>query len=258
MRLRDKAIIVTGSTTGIGEAIARRFVAEGARVLVHGVEPDLGAAVVASLGPAAVLHLDDLADPAAPRRIVDRALQAFGSIDAVVNNAAWVPRDTISDVTVERFERTMAINARAPMLMIQAAFEALKQARGSVLNVGSINCYSGEPNFVTYAMSKGALTTLTRNLGDSLHREVGIRVNQINPDWVLTPNELKNQKGLGMPDDWHTRLPAMWAPSGGLIPAETIAAAAVFWIGDESRPISGSVVDLGQFPFIGRNPPKKL
>src|SRR5437868_5823111 len=95
MRLRDKVIIVTGSTTGIGAAMARRFVAEGARVLVHGLERDLGERVIAELGASASLHVDDLADPAAPRRIIDAAIHAFWRIDGLVNNAAWIVRSNI-------------------------------------------------------------------------------------------------------------------------------------------------------------------
>src|SRR5689334_21232132 len=95
MRLRDKVVIVTGSTTGIGEATARRFVAEGARVLVHGLEHDLGERVVADLAPDAALHVDDLADAAAPGRVVAAAVKAFGRVDAIVNNAAWIVRSNL-------------------------------------------------------------------------------------------------------------------------------------------------------------------
>jgi NAD(P)-dependent dehydrogenase (short-subunit alcohol dehydrogenase family) len=258
MRLRGKVVVVTGSTSGIGEAIARRCVAEGARVLVHGLEADLGEAVVSSLEPAAALHVDDLQEPEAASRVVQAALGSFGRIDALVNNAARVQRSTIEDTDAATFDRVLAVNARAPLLLIRAALDELERARGAVLNVGSVNAYCGEPTFVAYSASKGALMTLTRNLGDTLHRERGIRVNQINPEWVLTEGEKRVQERDGNPPDWHERLPKEWAPSGRLILPEEIATAAVYWIGDESRPISGSVVDLGQFPLIGRNPPKVI
>jgi len=258
VRLRDKVVIVTGSTTGIGEALARRSVAEGARVLVHGLERDLGERVAGSLGEAAALHVDDLADPAAPARVVEAALSAFGRIDALVNNAARVQRSTIEDTDASTFDAVLAVNTRAPLLLIRAALDALERSRGAVLNIGSVNAHCGEPTFVAYSASKGALMTLTRNLGDTLHRERGVRVNQINPEWVLTEGEKRVQERQGNPPDWHQKLPKEWAPSGRLIFPEEIAAAAVYWIGDESRPISGSVVDLGQFPVIGRNPPKVI
>jgi len=251
-------VIVTGSTSGIGEAIARRAVAEGARVLVHGLERDLGEAVAGSLGEAAALHIDDLGDPKAASRVVEAALSAFGQIDALVNNAARVQRSTIENTDAETFDAVVAVNTRAPLLLIRAALDALERTRGVVLNIGSVNAWCGEPTFVAYSASKGALMTLTRNLGDTLHRERGVRVNQINPEWVLTEGEKRVQERQGNPPDWHEKIPKEWAPSGRLILPEEIAAAAVYWIGDESRPMSGSVVDLGQFPVIGRNPPKVI
>src|SRR5690348_7890281 len=145
MRLRDKVIIITGSTSGIGKAIATRAVAEGARVLIHGIDRTAGAEVVHRLGAAnAVLHVDDLIHPAAATRIVAVALSAFGRIDAVVNNAALVARSTLANTSADLFDRMMAVNVRAPLLLIQAAFSQLKQQRGCVLNIGSVNALSGE------------------------------------------------------------------------------------------------------------------
>jgi len=258
MRLDGKVVVVTGSTSGIGEAIARRCVAEGARVLVHGLEDDLAEAVAASLGDAAAICVCDLAQPEAAPHVVAAALAAFGRIDALVNNAGLVARGTLETTDAEAFDRVLAVNTRAPLLLIRAALEPLQQARGAVLNIGSVNAHCGEPTFVAYSASKAALMTLTRNLGDTLHRERGIRVNQINPDWVLTEGEKRVQERNGNPADWYERVPKELAPSGRLILPEEIAAAAVYWIGDESRPISGSVVDLGQFPALGRNPPKRM
>ena len=256
MRLKDKVILVTGSTTGIGEAIARRCVAEGARVLIHGRSESRGRELVEELGDGAALHLDDLADPGAAVRLVKATIGVFGRLDAICNNAAWVPMSTLTTTDVDLFEKVMAINARAPLLLIQAGLEHLIASRGCVLNIGSINTYCGEPALLAYSMSKGALTTLTRNLGDTLMQKHKVRVNQINPGWVITANEVEKKQEHGLPPDWVDHVPHEFAPSGGLIAPEVIAAAAVYYLGDESYPVTCSVADLEQFPIIGRNPPK--
>lgn len=255
MRLAEKVIVVTGSTGGIGRAIAERVVREGGRVLVHGRRRAEGEAVVAALGERAVLHCDDLADPAAPVRLVEATLRAFGRIDGLVNNAAFIVRSTLESTDAAFFDSVMAVNVRAPLLLIQAAMPELRRRQGAVLNIGSINALSGEPGLLDYSISKGALQTLSRNLANA-HAESGVRINHFNVGWVLTPNEDALQRRLGQPDDWVSRLPRQYAPSGRLIAPEEIAAAAVFWLGDESRPINGSVVELEQYSLIGRNPPK--
>jgi NAD(P)-dependent dehydrogenase (short-subunit alcohol dehydrogenase family) len=257
MRLQNKAIIVTGSTTGIGKAIAIRCAAEGAKVVVHGLEEGWGKDVVKQLGIGnAVLHIEDLGADGAQDRLVQLALQTFGRLDAVVNNAAIVASSSIHTTDKAFLERLLAVNTIAPFLLIKAALPYLTETRGCVLNIGSVNAYSGEPNLLAYSVSKGGLMTLTRNLGDTLHRENGIRVNQINPGWVLTETERERKKQHGLEEDWYKALPAVYAPAGRILLPEEIAAAAVYWLADESGPVSGQVVDLEQYPFIGRNPPK--
>jgi NAD(P)-dependent dehydrogenase (short-subunit alcohol dehydrogenase family) len=255
MRLKHKVIIVTGSTTGIGRAIAERCVAEGARVLVHGRDRANGEKVVAKLGKSAALHLDDLTQLDGPGRLAAAALKAFGRIDCVVNNAAIVPRTTIHTATVDAFNTTMAVNVRAPLFLIKAAFPQLKANQGSVLNIGSINALSGEPTFLHYAISKGALQTLSRNLANA-HGADLVRFTHFNVGWVLTDNEYEKQVSEGQPKDWPDKVPSQYAPSGKLIAPETIAAAAVYWLSDESRPITGTVLELEQFSVYGRNPAK--
>ncbi|HEV3138385.1 MAG TPA: SDR family oxidoreductase, partial [Pirellulales bacterium] len=180
-----------------------------------------------------------------------------GKLDAVVNNAASVQRSNLSNTDAALFDAIMAINVRAPMLIIQAALPQLKRTMGCVLNIGSVNGYCGEANLLAYSISKGGLMTLSRNLADALGRD-GVRVNHFNVGWVLTPNEYRVKIADGLPPDWPERIGLTKAPSGRLIKPEEIAAAAVYWISDESRPISGSVLELEQHPVIGRNPPKEV
>lgn len=256
MRLQDKAIIVTGSTTGIGEAIARRCVAEGAKVLVHGRNRARGQQLVHSLGSAAALHIDDLADAEAPGRLIDAALNAFGRIDGLVNNAAFIVRSTLDTTDAALFDQVMAINVRAPLLMIRAAVTYLKATQGSVINIGSINAYTGEARQLAYSMSKGALMTMSRNLANVLAVD-HVRVNHFNVGWVITPNEYKLKMSEGLPEGWSDNPDVEDVPTGKMTQPEQIAAHAVFWLSDESRPISGSVIDLEQYPIIGRIPLKE-
>ncbi|HZG25566.1 MAG TPA: SDR family oxidoreductase [Chitinophagaceae bacterium] len=257
MRLLDKVIIVTGSCTGIGKAIAIRCVNEGARVVVHGLEQDLGEEVMEIIGDEkAVLHIEDITNEGAPERLVELALARFGKLDAVVNNAALVASSNIHTTDLVLFRRIIEINTISPYALIRAALPHLAETRGNVLNIGSVNAWSGEPNLLPYSVSKGALMTLTRNLGDTLHRENGVRVNQINPGWVLTEMEIRRKREHGLADDWYKDLPDVYAPAGRILWPAEIAAAAVYWLGDECGPVSGQVVDLEQHPFIGRNPPK--
>ena len=257
MRLQNKVIIVTGSTTGIGKAIALRCVAEGAQVAIHGLEQDLADSVITAIGKEkAVLHIEDITTTGCIERLIDKALKAFGKIDAVVNNAALVVSSNIQTTDEAFLRHVLNVNTIAPFPLIKAALPYLQKTRGCVLNIGSVNAWSGEPNLLAYSISKGALMTMTRNLGDTLHREFGVRVNQINPGWVLTENEEQRKKEHGLPDDWDKKLSKVYAPAGRILRPEEIAAAAVYWLADESGPISGQIVDLEQHPFIGRNPPK--
>ena len=257
MRLQNKVVIVTGRTTGIGTAIATSCVNDGAKVIIHGLEKEWGEAVVKSLGEDnAVLHIEDITSEGAPERLVELAIKTFGQLDAVVNNAAWVVSSNIHTTDTAFLRKVLEANTIAPFALIKSALPQLTKTKGCVLNIGSVNAYSGEPNLMAYSISKGALMTMTRNLGDTLHRENGVRVNQINPGWVLTETEMERKRSHGLPEDWYKEIPSVYAPAGRILQPKEIAAAAVYWLADESGPISGQVVDLEQHPFIGRNPPK--
>jgi NAD(P)-dependent dehydrogenase (short-subunit alcohol dehydrogenase family) len=188
--------------------------------------------------------------------LIEATVARFGQIDILVNNAALTDRSDLMTTDAAIFDRIMAVNARAPLLLVQAALPHFRKAgRGVVLNIGSVNGYGGEECLLAYSMSKGALMTLSRNLSSSLALE-HIRVNHFNVGWVLTPNEYALKIRDGLPADWPEKLPKEFAPSGRLMAPEEIARFAVAFV--EDGPISGSVVELEQHPVIGYNPPKSV
>jgi NAD(P)-dependent dehydrogenase (short-subunit alcohol dehydrogenase family) len=257
MRLKDKVILVTGSTTGIGEGMARIFAREGARVMVHGRRNDAAQKLVAEIGNAASFVIGSLEDPLVPAKLIAETIGKFGRIDGLVNNAAAITRGSIEKTDSELFDRTVAVDLKAPFLLIQAALPYFrKQGTGRVLNIGSMNAYCGERNQFIYSICKGGLMTLTRNLADAYGVE-GIRVNQLNVGWTLTSNEFALKMKEGLPEDWPARVSRTFAPSGRLLSPEDLAWAAVYFLSDEAALINGAVLDVEQYPLIGRNPVKE-
>src|SRR5580693_1007731 len=143
MRLQNKVIIVTGSTTGIGKAIAVRCVAEGAHLVINGLEEALGNQTIAELGSEnAVLHVEDISNEGAPERLLDLAVKTFGKLDAVVNNAAIIASSDIHTTNKAFLLRLLEVNTIAPFTLIKAALPHLTEQHGCVLNIGSVNAYS--------------------------------------------------------------------------------------------------------------------
>lgn len=258
MRLKDKVILVTGSTTGIGEAMVRLFAREGAHVMIHGRRKDAAQKLAAEIGDRASFVIGALEDPEIPLKLVAETIVRFSRIDALVNNAAVITHGDIDETDTEAFDRTLAINLRAPLFLIQAALPYFrKQGGGRVLNIGSINGYCGERILLAYSLSKGGLMTLTRNLADA-HGVEKIQINQLNVGWTLTPNEYELKLKDGLPRDWPSSLPKSVAPSGRIHSPEEIASAAIYFLSDEAALINGSILDVEQFPVIGRNPGKEV
>ena len=251
--LQGKAILVTGSSTGIGYAMAERLIAEGAKVLIHGREQNEVDTACRKLGPATSGAIGDLAEPATTQALVDATRKAFGRIDGLVNNAGIYPRGVLGETTAAFFDHMIAINTRAPLLCAEAAIRAfrLQKSGGSILTVGSINAWCGNSNLTVYSMSKGALMTMTRNLANTLGPE-HIRANQLNVGWTWTANEDATQQREGRKPGWQNHLPLRDAPTGRIMQPEEIAAHTAFWLSEDSAPVSGQIYEAEQFPVIGR------
>jgi NAD(P)-dependent dehydrogenase (short-subunit alcohol dehydrogenase family) len=260
MRLKNKVILVTGSTTGIGEGMARLFAREGASVMVHGINEEAAQQLVAEIqraGGQASYLLGPLEEAGIAQSIIRGVVDFWGRIDGLVNNAANMARGSLESTDLAAFDRTISVNLRAPFLLIQAALPWFRrQGGGRILNIGSVNGYCGEKNQFAYSISKGGLMTLTRNVADAYGAE-GIRANLLNVGWTLTPNEYELKKREGLPDDWPDHLPRTFAPSGRLLSPEDVAWAATYFMSDEASLVNGAIVDFEQYPLIGRNPPKE-
>ena len=255
MRFENKVAVVTGATRGIGASTVRRMVGEGARVVFCGRTADAGAALSEELGgPQHALYVAaDLTNPADCANVIDTALERFGRLDILVNNAASVARGTLENTDVEDFDAMIALNLRAPFLLMKRALPTWQRqfesegAGGVVVNIASINAYIGAKNLMAYSASKGGLMTLSRNLANALG-QWRVRVHVLNVGWTLTDGEKVVQEFEGAPPDWAERAGAQ-KPWNRLLDPESIAAAITFYASDEARMFSGAAIDLEQHPI---------
>jgi NAD(P)-dependent dehydrogenase (short-subunit alcohol dehydrogenase family) len=255
MLLSSRVALVTGSTSGIGRGIAQHFAGLEAAVVVHGTNREKGEAAVAAIagaGARAAFVRADLTDPAACEALVTEAMRAFGRIDVLVNNAGDFTRGTIESTPLPLWDRIQAINLRAPFLLIQAVIPHMRaQGGGSIVNIGSVNAYIGEPKLCAYSVSKGGLMTLTKNAAACLSR-YRIRVNQVNVGWTLTEGEHEVKLAEGKGENWLEDA-VKTRPFGRLLEPRDIAYAAAYFASDQSACVTGTVMDLEQYP-VGAPP----
>jgi NAD(P)-dependent dehydrogenase (short-subunit alcohol dehydrogenase family) len=249
--LTGKYAIVTGSTQGLGEAIARMFKARGvAGLIICGRNAERGKAVAASLdSDTCQVHFvqADLANVDDCRRIVAAADEHFGSVHILVNAAGVSDRGTIWDTTPEMWDWIMAINVRAPFILIQESIKIMRRERieGSIVNIGSVSAYGSVPFLTPYATSKGALMTFTKNVAYAIMRH-RIRINMLNIGWMDTPGEnVIQRKYHGADDNWLKNAEA-GMPFGRLLKPEEVARAVAFLASEESGMMTGSIVDFDQ------------
>ena len=244
--LAGKVIVVTGAASGIGAAVARAAVAEGAGALMVTDRDGEGCRDLATaLG--AAHWVTDLADPEAPAAFIAACTARFGRVDGLVNAAGLTTRGSFLTGTAAIWDQLFAVNARAGFLLMQAVIADLlaRKAPGAVVNILSMNAHCGIPELAIYAATKGAMTTLTRNAAHA-HMADRIRVNGINLGWVATEAEHRMQADvMGRGPDWQEKAAAT-LPLGRLVTAEEAARLAVFLLGNASAPMSGAVIDLEQ------------
>ncbi|WP_225825714.1 SDR family oxidoreductase [Streptomyces naphthomycinicus] len=248
--LDDKVVLVNGGSQGLGAAIARAAVREGAAVTVSGRRPEPGEALVAELtaaGGRARYVRADLADAEQARAVVARVVDACGRIDCLVNSAGLTSRGTLLDTTPELFDAHIAVNLRGPFFAMQAAVADMtaRKAPGTIVNVVTSSAHGGQPFLAPYVAAKAGLAGLTRNAAHA-HRWDRIRINGLNIGWTATEGEDAVQRAFhGAGDDWRERAAAR-LPMGRLGRPEEIADFVVFLLSDRSGVVTGSVIDWDQ------------
>jgi NAD(P)-dependent dehydrogenase (short-subunit alcohol dehydrogenase family) len=249
--LDGKVVVVSGGTQGLGEATVRAVVAEGAAgVVIVGRDAAKGDALAAELASSttrAVYVQADMADVAAPARIVDVVAREFGVAHGLVNVAASTFRDNVWTAEPDGWDTMMAVNVRAPFFLIQGLAELMRGAgvRGSVVNIGSVSGHGGQPFILSYCVSKGALATMTKNVSFSLMRH-GVRVNQVNPGWMDTAAEDAVQRRFhGASDGW-LEVAEAGQPMGRLIKPPEVAQLIAFLLSDRSGMMTGNIIDYDQ------------
>jgi NAD(P)-dependent dehydrogenase (short-subunit alcohol dehydrogenase family) len=239
----------------MGEGIARLFASEGASVVVSDKNEANAAAVAARIekeGGRAIFQRADVSVEAECQALISHTVAIYGRIDVLVNNAGISTRGNIENTTSEVWDQIFATNVRGAFLCMREAVACMKQQRsGSIINIGSVNAYIGEPKLMAYSASKGALTTLTKNTASYLNK-YGIRVNQLNPGWTMTPNEHRVKMEEGKREEWVEEA-LRTRPFGRLLFPRDVALAALYFASEESECITGSVVDLEQYP-VGAPP----
>jgi len=247
-----RVAVVTGSTQGLGEAIARRLIEEQmiGGLVICGRKEQNGhrlAQEFSAQGCETKYVAADLARVNDCKAVVDTATSTFGRIDYLVNSAATSERGTILDTSFELFDRIFALNVRAPFFLMQRALQWMidHNIEGSILNIISMSSYGGQPFLCPYSTSKGALATLTRNVAQSV-RQHRIRVNGLNVGWMDTVGEDAIQKRFHNADDQWLQKAEEQQPFGRLVKPAEVAGFVAFLLSERGGLMTGSIIDFDQ------------
>ncbi len=268
-RVDGKIGVVTGGTQGLGAAVAMQLAKSGAAGLVTcGRSAAKGEAVAnhikAETGCDVRFVSADLASVADCRNVVEFADKAFGRTDMLVNAAGITDRGDILTTDEYLFDRMFAVNTRAPFFLMQECIRRMirDNIAGTIVNIGSISGFAGQPFIASYCASKGALSTLTRNTAFAIMRNQ-IRINQLDIGWMASDGEDHAQREHhGADENWLEKAAAE-RPFGRLLSPTEVAKAVAFLLSEESGMMTGAVIDFdqsvtGAFPFAPPAPVSKL
>ncbi|MGO8916477.1 MAG: SDR family NAD(P)-dependent oxidoreductase [Stellaceae bacterium] len=232
--LAGRLALVTGAGSGIGEGIARGMAQHGARIIAVDIDGAAAARTAAAIGGEARAFPCDVTDRAACDGLAASVLRELGALSVLVNNAGIIRRGTVTSVTARAdWDATLAVNLDGPYNMSTAFLGQLRQSKGAIINIGSIQSFVALPNSAAYTTSKGGVRALTKALAIELS-PLGIRVNAIGPGLIATPLNAKARENPAYMKNFEGRIPL-----GRIGTPEDIAPVAVFLACDMARYITG-------------------
>lgn len=241
MELNGKVSVVTGAASGIGEAIVKLFLGAGGKVVAVDVDPKLPEILRSEAGPNLCCVVGDVSLEATAAAYTRAALDAFGRIDVMINNAGIACIKPITEVSPEEWDRVMNINVKSLYWAARAVVPVMrKQGGGLFLNTGSISSVCGLPNQGVYGPSKGAVIQVTRQMAIDYARD-NIRVNAVCPGTVLTPLLVKGGIESGDPEGFMAGLKNAH-PIGRVATPDEIAEFFLFLASDRARFFTGAVL----------------
>ncbi|MDG1459829.1 MAG: SDR family oxidoreductase [Pseudoprimorskyibacter sp.] len=255
-RIDGKVAVITGGTQGLGAAVATLFAQAGAAGLVivgRDVEKGQSKAQQITQDTGVPVHMvaANLADMKDVRSVMVQADALFGRVDILVNAAGLTDRGNLLNTTPDLFDEMIAVNTRAPFFLIQDAVKIMEREKveGRIVNIGSVSSHVGQPFLAPYAISKGALSTLTRHAGYALMRN-RIHVNQLDIGWMNSDHERKIQEAESGDPNFIDRQAAL-LPFGRLLDPREVAKAVLWMASDDSGMLTGSVVHFDQSVWGG-------
>jgi NAD(P)-dependent dehydrogenase (short-subunit alcohol dehydrogenase family) len=243
MRLQGKICIITGGASGIGEATARRFVAEGGKVLIADRNAPGAEALASELGSNASAIECDVRKEASAVAIAARAMQLWGQIDVLVNNAGSELNRSYNETTSDEWDMVLQTDLKGPWLLCKHVVpHMVKRGSGSVVNVSSLNGLVGFPLSTAYGSAKGGLVVFTRDMAIELAKS-GVRFNCVCPGVIETP--MMERWTRLMPDQQQAQAMLRGVmPIGRMGRSEEVAGAILFFASDDSTLCQGAVLSV--------------
>jgi 3alpha(or 20beta)-hydroxysteroid dehydrogenase len=239
-RLEGKVALISGGARGMGQAHARRFAEEGARVVVCDTRDDEGKAVAADLGDAAIYQHLDVTSEGEWAEAVAATTSAFGKLNVLINNAGIAEAAPLAETSLDSYRRVTEVNQTGVFLGMRAVVEPMTAAGGgSIINISSIDGLIGMNNIISYVASKWAVRGMTKTAAMEL-ADRGIRVNSIHPGFIYTQLAVEDESHLSHTHALLDKHTARLAPMGRTGRPEEIANLALFLASDESSYSTGS------------------